>query len=106
LVRQLRERIVAQAGVKSVDVAYGLPFGTMQNSLIGVSIEGRPTIDDKIGSAWRVVSPGYFKTMGIPLLLGRAFSETVDTTNSTPVVIINEAFYRKAFSGEDPVGKR
>src|SRR6185436_10496217 len=103
LVRQLRERIVAQAGVKSVDVAYGLPFGTMQDSLIGVSIEGRSAVDDKIGSAWRVVSPGYFKTMGIRLLMGRAFSEELDTTNSTPAVIINEAFYRKAFFGEDPI---
>jgi putative ABC transport system permease protein len=106
LVKQLRERIAVQPGVKSVDAGHGLPFGSMLDSLVGVSIEGRPAIDDRIGSAWRVVSPGYFGTMGIPLLMGRAFSEELDTTNSTPAVMINEAFYRKAFPGEDPIGKR
>jgi predicted permease len=106
--RQLRERLQAKAGVKSVNTVYGLPFGAMLNSLIGVTLEGRPETEssDRLGAAWRVVSPNYFESMGASLLMGRTFSEASDTPDSTPTAIINEAFLRKNFSGENPVGKR
>lgn len=52
----------------------------------------------------RVITPEYFSTMRIPLLQGRDFGAR-DETNSTPVVIVNEAFARQFFPGESPIGK-
>jgi putative ABC transport system permease protein len=51
------------------------------------------------------VSPGYFSAMGIPLVKGRHF-EWSDTADQTRVLMINEAFARKYFPNEDPLGRR
>jgi len=108
LIAQLRARVQALPGVTSAATAYGLPFGTMLNATCGVLIEGRSTSEprERISSAWRTVSPGYFKTMGVPVRAGRAFSERLDTQNSGPTVVINETFARKFFPGDNPLGKR
>jgi predicted permease len=52
-----------------------------------------------------VVTPRYFESMGIPLLAGRDFAET-DTKQAPNVVVINEAFARRHFAGESPLGHR
>jgi len=51
------------------------------------------------------VSPGYFKTIGTPLLSGRDFDEN-DTATSVKVAMVNQAFVRKVLNGENPLGKR
>lgn len=53
----------------------------------------------------RLMSPGVFESLGIPLLSGRDFSET-DTRDNPGVTIINQAFAEKFFPGQDPVGRR
>ena len=108
LVRQLRDRVQAKPGIGSVATVYGLPFGTMLNAVVGAIIDGRPESESRARAraALRVVSSGYFRTMGVPLLAGRAFSDELDTLNSPPALIINESFARKYFPGEDPVGRR
>jgi predicted permease len=52
-----------------------------------------------------VIGPGYFRTLGIPLIRGRDFNAT-DTDAHPPVVIVNESMVRQFFPGEDPMGKR
>jgi putative ABC transport system permease protein len=52
-----------------------------------------------------MIDPDYLKTMGIPLVKGRAFSER-DDLKSAPVLIINNALARQHFPNEDPIGKR
>ena len=108
LVRQLRERIQAQPGMASVATVYGLPFGTMLNAVVGATIAPQKPGEPPTGAraAWRVVSPSYFKTMDIPLLAGRGFSDVLDVPNSQPVAIINYAFAQKFFAGENPIGRR
>jgi putative ABC transport system permease protein len=51
------------------------------------------------------VSPGYFRALGIPLLRGREFT-TTDTAGGPPVVMVNDAFVKRYFEGQDPIGKR
>jgi len=108
LVRQLRDRVQAKPGIGSVATVYGLPFGTMLNAVVGAIIDGRPESESRARAraALRVVSSDYFRTMGVPLLAGRAFSDELDTLNSPPALIINETLARKYFPGEDPVGRR
>jgi putative ABC transport system permease protein len=51
------------------------------------------------------ISPGYLRTMGIPLLRGRQFDDR-DTAASAKVVLVNDSMARKFWPGEDPIGKR
>jgi len=54
---------------------------------------------------WSVVTPGYFRTMSIPLLAGRSFDER-DIADAEPVAVLSEALARRMFPGGDPIGQR
>ena len=73
--------------------------------VISFEIEGRniPKGEQPV-SHFRSVAAGYFETMKIPILAGRAFTDN-DDEKSLPVIIVNEAFAEKHFPGEDPIGK-
>ena len=104
--QQLLERIQTVPGVQSVGAIASI-FLTDTPQSTNFSIEGRPvpTGAEAIEVPLDAISPRYFRVMGIPLLRGREFDEH-DVKGSTPVVIINETFARRFFSGEDPIGKR
>jgi predicted permease len=86
----------------SVAAATNLPLERGVN--FPVSIGGRP--DDFEGAVeWRAVTPGYFGTLGIEIVAGRAFSRT-DERGGPPVVIVNEAFVRRYFPEGNPLGER
>ena len=68
--------------------------------------EGRPLdISSAIQSDFRLVTPGYFRTMGIRLRRGRTFTAD-DRAGATRVMVVNETLAREAWPGEDPIGKR
>ena len=69
-----------------------------------MTIEGRPPEDYVREIRHKTVTPDYFRAMGIQLLSGRQFDKSDNATSST--IIVNEAFARRCFPGEDPVGKR
>lgn len=98
------ERIRALPGVQSAALTSQLPvsgrgIGAWFNRLDRPLPPGsRPT-----GEAYRVVTPGYFETMGIRLRRGRLLEDT-DRLES-PVVVINEALARRYYPDEDPIGK-
>ena len=73
----------------------------------GFRVEGRPvTTPDKWPSVnYRVVSPNYFRAMGIPVLQGRAYTDR-DDENAPLVMIVNQQLAREIFPDENPVGKR
>lgn len=105
--KQVSERIKTIAGVKDVAYTSALPFSG-QGGGVGFAIEGEPDNSSRpfpYGTDYRVVSPGYFRTMGIQVAQGRDFDER-DTFESTPVVIINQALADKYFPNQNPLGKR
>src|SRR6266481_6035694 len=100
--RDLVKRVQAIPGVESAAHAMLVPFGgSTWND--GVLLEGS---DQDAGDAWlNYLGPGYFKTVGTPLLAGRDFDDR-DTATSVKVAIVNQAFARKILKGSDPLGKR
>ncbi len=97
--RQLLERAGNLPGAQSASLAISVP---LQGGSYGASIalDGGRQIDIR----YNIVTPRYLETMGIPLLLGRPFTEQ-DDSGATPVAIINETFARRAWPNENPVGK-
>lgn len=101
---QLLARLRTLPGVVSAGAVTPLPLSG-NNAMITFQIEGHPVPKAEEPAAdIAVVSPGYFRTLNIPLLRGRDFSDH-DDAKAPGVMIINEAFARKYFPNEDPVGK-
>jgi putative ABC transport system permease protein len=101
---QLATRLSALPGVQSASAGWPLPMSD-SNATIRFSISGRAIAEaDRPSESIGVVLPGYFATMHIPLVSGRMFDER-DGTKAAPVIMINQAFARKYFPGENPVGK-
>jgi len=100
--RDLVRRVQAIPGVESAAHAMLVPFGgsTWNDNVIN---EGS---DQDAGVVWEnFLGPGYFQTIGTPLLAGRDFDDR-DTATSVKVAIVNQAFARKILKSADPLGKR
>jgi predicted permease len=105
LFERLEDELAALPGVTAVTSSLVPSLGG-SNWGTSVSVEGFPSgpdVDDN--SRYNEVGPGYFRTMGIPLIAGREFTRA-DTLGAPKVVIVNEAFARKFNLGANPVGKR
>jgi putative ABC transport system permease protein len=101
---RLTAEISSLPDVRVASAAFPLP---LSDNNIGISfhIEGRPTAPGDADSvATNIAAPKYFETMRIPLLAGRTFTER-DGTHAPPVIVINQRFARRYFSGQDPLGK-
>jgi predicted permease len=103
---QLVERVQNLPGVQSAAVANMIPLGGM-NETSTFRVEGRP--EPKPGQEpeanFRSISNSYFRTMQVSILRGREFTSE-DSDKGQPVVVVNEAFAKRFWPGEDPVGKR
>jgi len=99
-------RLDGAAGVESVGAIHLLPLQSWGWNGVP-TIEGHPGFPEgqEPLAEYRVVTPDYFRTMGIPLVRGRMFSDR-DTEASTPVLLINEAAAKRFFPDEDPIGRR
>jgi putative ABC transport system permease protein len=100
---RLRERLEAVPGVESATVTSALPLGGGGYILFRAHLpEGRPEPPEgqEVRANWDVVHPGYFATMGVPLIAGREFSEA-DDEGSVPVMIVNREFARAMFGSVD-----
>jgi len=100
------ERVAALPGVEAVGAIAPLPLSDSSMST-SFRVEGRPDPGPgaRPSSAARIVTPGYLRAMGVPLVRGRAFTEQ-DGEDAPKVLLVNEALARQHFPGEDPLGKR
>ncbi len=102
------ERIEALPGVQSAAAVSSMPFIETSVSLRqGFVVSGRPEPrEGEVPSAFlTMATPGYFQTLGIPLLKGRDFEPT-DDDDALQVAVVNEEMQRRHWPGENPVGQR
>jgi predicted permease len=100
----LVERVRALPGVTSVALSATVPLGDGGYTM-DVMGEGRPANAYGSEVAHRAVSPGYLRTLAVPLLRGRGFTAQ-DRSGAPPVTLINEALAQSYYPGENPVGRR
>jgi putative ABC transport system permease protein len=102
--RQVLERIGAMPGVESAAFTQTMPF--MWGIPATFSVYGLPDDTAKLPPAfYDSISPSYFSTMHIPLLLGRTFAET-DNAQAPGVILLSQSAAKKFFPTEDALGKR
>ena len=103
--RQLTERVKALPGVVSASVTWQLPLSG-SSATTSLNIEGRPDDPGNVPvGVLHSAGPGYFRTMGIPILSGRDFTDHDDLA-SAPVLIVNETLAKRFFPDGNAVGKR
>jgi len=103
--QQILARLENLPGAKAAALTSSLPFAGSYSWSTDFKIEGQPVEPGKAPLAgWRLVSPAYFQTMGIPLRAGRTFTNG-DTFNSIGVMVINESFARQHFPNVNPIGR-
>jgi len=99
-------RIATHPSVESVGGNNGLPLTRFSYGISTSSVDGRTLSDDEqdgLTLQIRLVTPDYFKTMGIAIPRGRAFLPT-DRTGTRPVVIVNETAAKRVWKDVDPLG--
>ncbi|HEX8694476.1 MAG TPA: ABC transporter permease [Longimicrobium sp.] len=103
---RLLERLQALPGVRAAGLATGVPMSG-EGGPVTLEVEGRPPPPPGLAprAEYRGVSPGYFAALGVPLAAGRAFGDR-DRIGSPPVAVVSADFARRAFPGENPIGRR
>jgi predicted permease len=103
LVNQLRERIASVPGVRAVGTG-DVPTLTGDDEGTNITVEGGPQLAEELQQVdYDAISPGYFSTLGIPLLSGREFNEG-DGTTAPKVAIVSAAMVKRFFPGRNPLG--
>jgi predicted permease len=101
----LLDRIRQLPGVAAVGATHALPFSGM-NSVRPFIREGESVAaNDAPTSEYRLITPGYFAAMGIPVRRGREFTDS-DSLGRPGAVIVSESFARAFLPGQDPIGRR
>ncbi len=106
-VRNVLARIRNIPGVESAAVATDLPL-TVTGGAAGVLVEGKSHPISPFSAPyaqWTLVSPGYFRTLEVPLLRGRDFDQR-DRQDTPGVAIVNQAFVRHFLGGRDAITRR
>jgi putative ABC transport system permease protein len=102
---RLTERLAAVPGVAAASAAEVPAVGNSRSST-SIAVEGYvPQGEGASSTNYNSVGPGYFRTLGTPLVVGREFTPS-DTLTAPKVAIVNEAFVRRFFAGQNPLGRR
>ena len=104
--QQLLAKIEALPGITSASVSTGAPvIGPQQGGQFSIAGKSAGDPSSRPGAGFTMVTPGYFRTLGIPLVQGRSFTEQ-DVAGSLPVAIVNETFVRNYLANVDPLTQR
>jgi len=107
--RDVQRRLDQVPGIKSVGMIRPFPLrsDTFEGETFSFKLEGasEPASGEEPTAVMRFTGPGYFRTMGIPLLAGRDFRED-DGPDQSIVVIVNKTAAERYWPGKDPVGQR
>lgn len=101
--RQLLEGLGRIPGASRVAIAAQVPLGGSRLGLGSIRIPERQ--NERFDADWNVVSPGFFETLKMPIVQGRAFTDA-DRAGAPRVAIINESFARAAWPGESAIGRK
>jgi putative ABC transport system permease protein len=106
LFRSILERFTATPGVESAGAAHRAPIGG-GGSFYPYWVEGRPEPppDEVPAVGFKAVSPGYFESLGVPVLRGRDFSAE-EAWERGGTVIVNQTMAQELWPGDDPLGKK
>jgi predicted permease len=103
--RRIDERLLGVPGVRMVAPALYAPMsGDSWNE--GIRVAGRPEPGPKedTGAGWARVMPGFFETLGANIVQGRSI-EDQDTATTRPIAVVNQAFVRRFFKNQNPIGQ-
>ncbi len=115
LYQNLNARLAALPGVEQVSISATVPFGmissdkNVQRAGVNLGAEARPSTAAEgrsFQAAWNSVGANYFSTVGLPVLRGRAFTETEATQPGPSVAIIDEPLAKKLWPDGDAIGQR
>ena len=103
--QEVVDGVLGLPGVRSAAVATAVPQASGRPTIY-YAVEGMPPLreSERPVATYYPVSPGYFRTLGIPLLRGRTFKRQ-DNESTQRVCIVNQTLVRQRFPGEDPIGK-
>jgi predicted permease len=108
---RLLERVQSQPGVLSAAVSSSFPLDPDSASgggwTTGFQIEGNTQTEREAvrTASFRVATPDYFRTLGIPLVAGRTFQDS-DNADAPAVAVLSQSIARHLWSGQDPIGRR
>jgi predicted permease len=103
-VERLQAELQTAPGVEAAAITDAVPLSGNRSSSPYARLDGNPVpVNQRPLGLTRSVSPGYFRTLGIPLLSGRDFTEQ-DKLDSRLVVILSNSTAKKLFSNENPIG--
>ena len=99
------ERLRGAPGIATAGAVDAAPLADDRQGT-SVEIEGRPPAPgDDVNVNFAFVTPDYFAALGVPIVRGRDFT-AADRSDSAPVIIVNQAFARRFFGDDDPIGRR
>jgi putative ABC transport system permease protein len=103
----VEREVAALPGVRGVAWASTLPLGESTLGSSSFEVVGDPPVDEsqRPSADYQIVSPDYFRTLDLPVVTGRGFSDR-DRRDSVPVCIVNEAFVRRHLQNRSPIGQR
>lgn len=106
LYQELIARMEAMPGVEAAGLTSAVPLGPGRTALNVFSLEPSAVAPEgSVQAGWRIVSPKYFDTVGIPVLEGRAFNR-FDTQEGAPVMLISRELAMRFWPNESALGKR
>ncbi len=101
-IRQVLDEVRAVPGVQDTAVASAIPLRGWGD---GMPFRMPEQPDEIVGTGFKIITPGYFRTLGLRLVAGRLFDDR-DSAGSVPVVVVNESFVRRYLPNRDPIGSR